>query len=299
MANGLDTLFYGGVHRDWITAARAAAEGLVASFPFDLAFASLGDIEAIEVARLMARRSHVPWVADIKDPIARFIPALARPVVLHRLRSAAAVTYNSDWQADQSARFGLPQGLVVRSGSSVTPDFGPLSPEILLVGSVYDPRLCREALAAAGEALSGSGLRLRYLGPDSGLVMAAAADVVDIDIAGLQDRPDYLRACARATAVFYVGATTTYHHKAVELMATGRPVFAYGSEAQENIALAARIGADFRVTRDAGLLQRAFKAISAAPPPTRRVHVEPISWAAAARALEAHFESVVFARGRL
>ena len=82
----------GGVFWNWTAASEPLWPVLAESFRPDAVWATLGNLDALNIARGIAGIAGCPWVMDIKDPWRNAIPRALRAVIAGRYRDAAAIT---------------------------------------------------------------------------------------------------------------------------------------------------------------------------------------------------------------
>lgn len=296
-------LIHGGPFWRWQRAARAFEPTLRDSFAPELAYATFGNLDALAIARGYARRHGIPWVMDIKDPASVFLPRMLAGTLMHRYRGVAAVTLNSEFQRSRNPDWADARSTVLYSGVETPPMVrGPCDgSRVALVGSVYDD----EALATLLKGFAGWRRQrapdavLHYLGVDSARVAVVAGHIGATDgliVDGQVPRDDLLRRCGHMAALMYASRPQfTFHHKLLELAATGRPLVTCPDAGAEARDLCARYGIGLTCATDAAGVSRALAAApGTATSAMERLRGE-LAWPSVATQLEAIFQRALAA----
>ena len=178
----------------WMPEALRGARRLLGDWRPDVVYASAPPVTTLLVARALARRFGVPWVAEFRDlwvdnPYYEF-PAWRRRLEAHWERrvvgdAAGLVTVSATWRDALRAKFGKPVALAMNG--FVPGDFPPGLParpeaggrlRILYTGMIYpgyrDPSPLFRAIAALGA--QGEEVEVEFVGGDLGPVARLAAE---------------------------------------------------------------------------------------------------------------------------
>lgn len=248
----------GGYQGAWVEAAVGAAIARCDDFRPQVIWATFGQMEAVMVARRLAKRFRVPWVLDLKDNWSLFVPKGLRRFMAWRTRGWSALTANGGLTREQGQRWQRITPELIYSGVDqvfLEPQAPPpdLAQETVLnlVGGLYfhQPlQVLLEGLAcwAASRPPSQPPLKLVYYGVD-GERLAAANCTLDpsskltIDSKGYVAPLALASACQHAVANAYIGHPGTFHHKTLELLACGRPLLVVPGEREESRRLARQV----------------------------------------------------------
>lgn len=230
-------------------------------------WATFGMMEAVIVARRVARDARCPWVLDLKDNWELYVPRGLRRLMVARTHGWAALTANACFTQEKARFWQRGDATVIYSG--VDDAFFAAAPRdrddrngfcINLIGSLYfgdrlDAFLTGIKQWAAGLAPSERRqVRLCYLGGDLRL-FAQATERVDTGIAveALGYRPvvELAQQCRAAAVNAYIANPHTFHHKLLELLACHCPVLAFPIESEESRHLARKVGGTLLEPRDA------------------------------------------------
>ncbi len=274
-----DVAFRGGVFWRWRKAAERECDAILRAFAPEVVYATFGNLDALNIARGLARRGRIPWVMDVKDPLAAFVPRSLRGLVRLRYADAAAVTFNSAFQREVSGKVIHRTGPVVYSGADVA-DSSSLAgtdaatsdgPFFSLVGSIYSDAnalTLLDTFVTFARARHDEGRpepQLYYFGGDHARVrglwerLGRPRSVV---ISEAIPRMSLLALCRRARANCYLASNRTFHHKLFELLAAGRPVIAFPMEWDESVEIARHAHAALRVCRTPAALREAWSHAS-------------------------------------
>ncbi len=250
--------FRSGVFGHWRKGSRAAIRAIASDFAPDVVWGSMGNTDVWNIARDLAGLTPCAWVADLKDNWDRFVPPGFRALMATRYRDVAAMTALSGAHRRCIRRwFGI-DAKIVYSGfpanwleDFATADKEPASSDIVLAGSLYDGVGMAIFVAGLSDWLeSGSApknLTVRYFGSDlqkCAMLFESVTQRCAVKIEPYID-PGRLRAlqCRAMVNVYPYFAPTLFHHKAIELMTTGRPLIAAPGESEECRELARKVRA--------------------------------------------------------
>jgi hypothetical protein len=299
-----DIVFRGGVFWRWQKAAEREFEAILRTFKPEIAYATFGNLDALNVGRKLARRGRIPWVMDIKDPLTAFVPRALRELVRQRYADASAVTFNSELQREVSGAVIRRGGEVIYSGADVGDPSSLAGADAVmadgvffsLVGSIYSDA---NALALLDTFVAFARMarregqpepQLRYFGGDHARVRSLWETLGRprcVMVSESIPRMSLLAICRRAQANCYVGSECAFHHKLSELLAAGRPVIAFPTEWNESIAMARGAGATLQVCRTpAALMQAWSRAQETAGETARSDFGAALGWARFAEGLE-------------
>lgn len=298
---------------DWVTGSRPLWPALAEHFRPDLVWANFGSISDLALGRGLAHRAGCQWVADVKDNVRRFIPRGVRPLLALRFADAAGVTANARFHGElgrdlfdrsfETIYSGVDSALLERANEPVSRDEFRIS----LVGSVYSPGVLADYFEGVRRFLESlppeqrSRVRFCYAGGDEELVRQADAKLgIDIDFLGYLP-VDRLFECYQACAVnTYIWPGTTFHHKAVEMMAANRPLVSFPGEFEETGRIAARVGAELLTPGTSGDLAETLSGFHRRWREGGLLHgsanCAEFTWDAQAEKLERVFENVLRAR---
>lgn len=293
-------LVRGGPFWRWRKNALVFADAIQQRFRPQVCYATFGNLDALAIARTIARRASVPWVMDIKDATTSFIRPALRRFLMPRYSDAAAVTLNAEFQRSHNPGWVDARSVVIYSGveSSALADGTLDSHQVALVGSVYDTAVLATVIRGFGAWRHhvGSDATLHYFGINGDRVRAAATAIDALDaviVHGQVTRDALLSHCARMGALLYVRSQHGFHHKLLELAALGRPLIACPAESDEAIGLSSRHGIDLACCgSEAAISDALSRAIAQPTADTHRVTHE-FSWENVSRQLEGVLTRVV------
>lgn len=285
----VNILRYGGNRIDLAKGLRVAGDALIETFRPQAMWCTFGTLETVAVTRALGRRNAIPWLFDIKDNPDVYIPRLLRPVLARRLHGWAALQGNSQLHADEAQRWLRVRPEVVYSGVDTVfferQPVGSAQPAyVTLVGSVYfaDKLDCFIDGVAAYNRSAKAPLRILHLGSQLAMLERSAArhgGIVPVEGAGYVVPAEMARICQGAIANAYIFNKQTFHHKAFELFACGRPVIAFGGELPETIDQARRLGVVLDRPADSPGIVAALNTAMALPGgPLRPEHVSFFTW---------------------
>jgi len=268
-------LFEGGMFPDWQAGVSPNFEALAQSFAPDVVWGTFGNTDTWKLCRDLAHRAGVPWVGDFKDNWDAFVPLGFRGLMAKRLGDMTAMTVLSAAHCDQAdVLFPHTLKTVIYSGVEAVGEGGPSQADgslaLTLTGSIYDRARLDGLMSALAGWLARGGARaltLHYAGNEGTLVEGAAqAAGVPVRLAGYLGQAELHRLQAEAHANLYIyNPRCLLHHKALELIAQGRPIVVYPDETREVRGLAAEAGVTLFAGADAAALADALDMIAAAP----------------------------------
>jgi glycosyltransferase involved in cell wall biosynthesis len=280
LQTALKMVRHGGYGSRWADATVAAALALGDRFRPDAIWTTYGKMEAAFVAKRLSRLLGAPWVLDIKDDWEGFVPPLLRAAMARRIRGWQAITVNGAFTQAQARRWHGAPARIVYSGvddaffSGAAAESGhPTQGNafvINLIGSLYDADKLQgllQGIAIWAQQLPADErqcVELRYLGGDVDMFKRAiqqAALPIACRSEGYLSISRMASATRTAAVNMYVTNDGSFHHKLLELLASGRPVLAYPLEGAEARGLAAEVGADLIEPADAPGVARALAAL--------------------------------------
>ncbi|AVM75555.1 glycosyltransferase family protein [Magnetospirillum gryphiswaldense] len=279
-----------GLFTDWRNGAGDYLPVLAKYFRPQSCWATFGNTDAWLIARSLARQVGGKWVADIKDPWSIFIPAPLRRILAARFTDAAAFTALSDQHGAEVQHWFGRDAVTVYSGIDDAFLAVPLPPptgaiRLLLLGGLYDPKHLSQL--ADGLRLWGGKATLVYAGSEIAKLRAALPDW-PLETPGYVDLAQLRHLAVSCHASLYVrNPRALYQHKLVELLALDRPTLCLPEEAPEAVAIAHRLGANFRSCANADSLARGLTEMLGRVTPVDRGLLAQYTWdAQAARLLE-------------
>jgi len=129
---------------------------------------------------------------------------------------------------------------------------------LTLTGGLYEERVLEQFLrAVAGWSRIREGcpcweIELIYAGADGGRFRRYAGLVNEscrVTVNDYLTLEDFARLCRGASLNAYLGNPRAFHHKLMELLASGRPVLAFPGESDESMKLARDVGGDLVVAQ--------------------------------------------------
>lgn len=302
----------GGVHGDWVAAARDAHSTILAGFQPDIVWANFGNLSNLVVGQELARAANVPWAIDFKDNFAIYVPTGLHHVLRRRFGDASVFTSNAELHAGIAARwFAQPHEVIYSSiapAMVAAPDSRPRHDKFLvtLIGSTYADDFLERFMSGFAAWLKAGGAARRdatlfhYAGAAENNVRAAIGKA-GLDCVATVERNvphDRLaRLCHDAAVNCYIWATFGFHHKALELMACRRPLITFPGEHPETFVLAERVRGDLRVCADEAQLIATLDAVwddwKAGGIPATDPDLSSVTWEAGAAQLERVFAKAV------
>ncbi|MBA2238502.1 MAG: glycosyltransferase [Lysobacter sp.] len=271
-------LRHGGYHAAWANAAVTAGKQLAPVFPPHVVWTTVGKMESAFVARRLSRSLGIPWVLDLKDNWELYVPPPLRAVMAWRVSGWSAVTANAGSTARDARRWHHADPRIVYSGvddaffrPAATPAAGQDEGFVVnLIGSLYFPDRLEELLRGIDHwsrrlpEADRERVEVRYIGGDAAMFQQAV-QAVSLGVrahAGGYVAIEEMASAARAAAVnMYVTHQGSFHHKLLELLASGRPVLAYPGESDESRALAAQVGGELIEPGDCEGVARALDTL--------------------------------------
>lgn len=305
-------VFRGGVYFDWTKRLGPYLRSIASCFEPDLAWATFGNTSSLAAAQAMARLASCPLAVDVKDSVFDFLPKGMRILMARRYGASSAATVNSKVLLSSAKSLTGREAEVIYSG--VDAAFYEAGNDrvggggenthflITLTGSLRSSVRLREFLSGCRR------LRERLAGtPDVNVVYAGngraeiEAACKELGIRGWVRCEDYLStstlaSLARSADVnAYISvARASFHHKFLELVATGKPVIAYGGELEESLDLVRGLEALVFDPADAASLDEAFRRILGADAQIRqRKPISTFGWDTQARGLESVFRKAI------
>ena len=275
LMTALQFAIWGGTDRGWSRAAAPLSRAVARLFRPDIVWATFGSTSNLVAAQGLARESEVPWVADLKDNVDIYVPATVRWLLARRFADMAGATSNAQLHADAARRWLSRDVALVRSGfapemaASETSALDREAFRVTLVGSVYGQARCDAFIAALAHWIASlpdaarHDIRFRYAGvaPDTVRTsLATYALGIETQVTGNVAHADLARLCHAAAVNCYIWLPTTFHHKALELLACRRPVIAFPGEHRETLQLASETGGLLTPCADADALAAALDA---------------------------------------
>ena len=224
--------------------------GPCAAGSFDAVYSSSFPITAHLVARTLARRARLPWVAEFRDPWSDGLP----PDHPHRRRARAledriakeaalTIVPTPTWAGYLGDRWRKPVAVVPNGhdGREASPARPPEGPVLSHLGTFYPRRQSLEALWGALAELRRTGSsppRVRFVGELPGAVMeqATAAGVADlVEVTGFVPHGRAVELIAESSMLFASGGVGTgpvdrgwVPAKLFEYLASDRPILYLG-----------------------------------------------------------------------
>lgn len=236
----------------WYPFAAAGGLRLLRRERFDAIFSSSFPITAHLVARTLARRSAIPWVAEFRDPWSATLPADS-PVRRRAARLEQAIAREASrlvmpspsWARRYGEAWGCPIGVVpnAHDGAPGIPTGAEPASVLTYVGSFYpemqDLSALWPALTRLGEREPGLMPRLRFVGDLHPILRdeIERAGLADrLEVTGFVSHEEALRLMAASTALLVAGASDDrppwqgqIPAKAFEYLASGRPIVYVGA----------------------------------------------------------------------
>lgn len=288
---------HGGMFPDWQAGAASYFPILAETFRPDVVWGTFGNTDTWRLCQGLAARAGCPWVADFKDNWAAFVPSGLHTLMAARFGDAAGMTVYSCAHCDQAdVLFPRTMKTVLYSGvdavGDVTPPSGGDAVTLTLTGSVYDQALLAELLAAVDTWAARHPSRetvLHYAGNDGEAVAAASLGCrYRLKLEGYLPQDELHALQSDASANLYVhNPRCLMHHKALELIAMGRPVISYPGETDEVKDLAAEVGGSlFAAANGQEAVEALAVAVDNPPPVPARSRREAFTWGHRAGVLE-------------
>ena len=256
----------GGDVGEWADNAVQTAQQLADTFRPDVIWTTFGMMEAVIAARRIARDTPCPWVLDIKDNWALYVPPGLRRIMALRTGGWAALTVNARFTQQNTRRWQRKNATVVYSGVDESFFCAPADSQVQilfcinLIGGLYFSDRLQDLLAgikqwAADLSPSERSLvRLCYLGGDSDLFAEHVAQIepgIAVEMPGYLPVAELARHCRDAAVNAYIAHPDGFHHKLLELLSCGRPLLAFPAETEEAHELARQVEGDLRTPANA------------------------------------------------
>lgn len=273
----LDLLRFGGRRLNWLKQATDRITDDISAFRPDIVWCTFGLLESVFAAKRIAVKFGCPWVLDVKDNWELYVPRGLRGLMNWRIKGWSAISANAMLTSAMAAKWQRSSSTVVYSG--VDSGFYPTH-EVLrarstefvinLIGSIYLPKRLAEFFDGIRFWLDRvpseerAKVTIRYIGNDSELVKHTAMQHLprtNLEVEGYVPIAQMAQLCKSAAINAYIAFSATFHHKLLELLATGRPVVAYPSESKESIDLAASFAGNLIVTESPEALSQVISEI--------------------------------------
>jgi glycosyltransferase involved in cell wall biosynthesis len=282
---------------------------------FDLIYSSSNPLTAHLIARTLARRSGVPWVAEFRDSLADRVPAaqpgrerIARLEAALAAEAAQVVAPSPSWAALWSRRWGRPVAVVPNGHDLDVAPVAPEQPPVLAYLGTYCAH--EQSLAPLWPALRrlldeppAPAVRVRFIGdlPPAVLEQMTAAGVEGtLEATGFVAHDEAIRQMAGASILLASGSEASNDDvaagvipaKLFEYLASGRPIVYVGDARHDAARLLREHPGCFVVARDD--TDGALAALRAAlAEPYHGRDVQSISRRARARTLAAVFQDAL------
>lgn len=254
-------LYYPDPQVGWYPFAAAAGLRLLRRERFDAIFSSAFPVTAHLVARTLARRSGIPWVAEFRDPWSDALPSdsplRGRAARLERAiagEAARLVMTSPSWARRYSDAWDRPIAVIpnAHDGAAAAPAGpGPVPPVLTYVGSFYpemqDLSAVLSALGRLRETDPGAMPRLRFVGelqPSLRDQIERAGLADRLEVTGFVSQDEALRLMGASSALLVAGASDDrapwqgqIPAKAFEYLASGRPIVYVGTPESDAAAL--------------------------------------------------------------
>ncbi len=306
---GAGYLLNGGVFTDWRDGARPYIPALAENFRPDIVWATFGNTDAWNIARMIAAAAGCPWVADLKDPWSRFLPPGLARLIAGRYRDAAHMTVFSDGHGGEADRFfDLPK-TILYSGFEPVSGFPP-PPEptseppsepfrVLLTGSVYDDDGLERLLDGLALWLGNAPARdvvFTYAGNDGARVerqVHRLDGLCKTDLRPFMPNAELCGLQRRAHVNAYIhNPHCLLQHKVLELLAAGRPIVCVPGEGVEAKRIAAQVGGQLLASETADDVARALERAAGGMSAPDADKLNAYCWPSQADKLAALFQSL-------
>lgn len=249
-------LLHDGHLPQWPRGAADFFDVIASQFQPQVIWALFGSVSDLVVGQRLATASRCPWVMDFKDNFGKFIPNPLGRAIAYRFSDAAAATCNSHFHGAIARKYFLkldPQ--LVYSG--VAPEM-MASPSVVadtkrfvitVIGGIYSLERFKECLVGLNNWLAmlkepeRQRVEIHYAGSDHLKVGSLAhrlnCQLIVHSYLPIQQLAELTRSASINT---YMWSENTFHHKLLELLATGRPLISFGGEHPESVNLAKFIG---------------------------------------------------------
>lgn len=252
-------LYSGGSQYLWKKKSELLVESLSVTFKPDIIWATFGSLESIYSAKKLSNKLKVPWVLDLKDNWNQYIPKMIRPIISWRCKGYSALIGNAQFPLDIASKSGFVDGEVIYSGVHeayfIENKFKKNSKfHINIVGGLYFDMQTEKLLNGirlyleANDICSAEHAEIRYFGAEEERFISNS---IKTGINAITSNYGYLpiekmaNLCADADVNAYVCNNVNFHHKLLELLASGVPILAFGGDIAEARMLAGSVGAQF------------------------------------------------------
>jgi hypothetical protein len=269
-------LMNGGMFPDWQAGTEQYFPVLAESFQPDVIWGTFGNTDTWRLCQQLARLAGCPWVGDFKDNWRAFVPNGLQTLMAGRFVDAARMTVFSQAHCEQSdALFPHTLKTILYSGVDDVADAPAVDSgseiQLLLTGSIYDAAdlgQLMKAINAWARRHPERPLMFRYAGNDGAVVKSIAASLdLSIRIEGFLPQHALHRLQSQSMVNFYIhNPRCLMHHKALELLAQGRPAIAYPGETAEVKELAAGSGGSLFACTDPAEVTEALDMMTDNPP---------------------------------
>ncbi len=250
-------LRHGNVFEDWRRAATLYLQPLAEGFQPDVIWATFGNTGAWAIAQDLAALAGCPWVRDVKDRWANFVPAPFRALTKRRFADAAATTALAGILLEGWETEATHPTEVVRSGipNAWAAEFTPPAPRlangltVAMTGGLYHDEAIGQIISGFEQWLGDhpeARICLRYAGSEGKRLAAAAhgrSPRLELDLRDFIGPDELLSLIRSADVNLYVRAGPgMFHHKLLELLAARRPILCIPAEIDESVDLAKSCG---------------------------------------------------------
>jgi len=190
------TINYPDVERGWKPHALAAAEALLEKEHFDLMLSSSSPVITHIVCAELKEKYHLPWIAEYRDlwtqnhnyKLGPVMKAFDRRLELRTVGAADAIVTNTDMMKEDLELLFPPSKCFTVTTGFEREDYAmevPLTSDftITYTGQIYregqDPEMLLDAVAEliSEKRVEGGRVRIRFYGPEDGLLQAHAEKV--------------------------------------------------------------------------------------------------------------------------
>lgn len=300
-------LLRGEVFADWTSASRPLWPVIAGTFKPDVVWGSFGNTGVLRIAQGIATAAGAPWVADMKDPWSGFVPPPLRRLTAFRFRDARAFTALSAGHGAEVRRWFGRGATVVHSAvpaAWLRHDREEPSSDVIrltLSGSLYADAHLKLFAAGVLRWLARRDdprpVQIDYYGNEGDRLRAAFAGVANACRFSIKGRVPVDELFAAQTGAhanaFIANPAVLFHHKILELAATGRPVVVVPGVSAEERGILARLGVRLHAGADTDTIARALHMTEAgASPASASDALTAYTWDAQAEILESVLRSV-------
>jgi hypothetical protein len=309
-------LIHSGLFNDWVEGSKIYWPILAKQWRPDVVWATFGNTGAWLIAQGIAGRAGCPWIMDMKDPWADFIPSQVRRLLAARFNDFAASTALADIHATDIRHWFGGDPIIVPSGVDIPisprgydidpateePDNGAL--RISLVGSLYDETDLKAFLAglhAWGKDRRRRSVRpaiLEYFGGEKDRLLAATrswGDICEVRTSGFIAPAKLARRLRQSNINAFVNARSGFRHKVLEFVVAGRPILCLPGLAADETQIIKEAGVRFYNCATSKDVKKALDDFDKIGDPDTAMFpdVDQFSWDARVSQLEAVFEQVL------